>query len=42
MFGVPFSMFAIGWLFGFTLPESVLWGHTLVQYIGFWGIFILL
>jgi methanethiol S-methyltransferase len=40
MFGVPFSMFAIGWLFGFTLPEGILWGHTLVQYIGFWGMYI--
>ncbi|MGA9187168.1 MAG: isoprenylcysteine carboxylmethyltransferase family protein [Methanosarcina sp.] len=40
MFGVPFSMFAIGWLFGFTLPEGILWGHTLVQYIGFWGMYV--
>ena len=40
MFGVPFSMFAIGWLFGYTLPEGVFWGHTLVQYIGFWGMYI--
>lgn len=40
MFGVPFSMFAIGWLFGTTLPEGVLWGHTLVQYIGFWGMYL--
>jgi protein-S-isoprenylcysteine O-methyltransferase Ste14 len=40
MFGVPFSMFAIGWLFGYTLPEGVLWGHTLVEYIGFWGMYV--
>ena len=40
MFGIPFSMFAIGWLFGFTLPEGILWGHTLVQYIGFWGMYV--
>jgi len=40
MFGIPFSMFAIGWLFGYTLPEGVLWGHTLVQYIGFWGMYV--
>jgi protein-S-isoprenylcysteine O-methyltransferase Ste14 len=40
MFGIPFSMFAIGWLFGYTLPEGFLWGHTLVQYIGFWGMYI--
>jgi len=40
MFGIPFSMFAIGWLFGYTLPEGFFWGHTLVQYIGFWGMYI--
>jgi protein-S-isoprenylcysteine O-methyltransferase Ste14 len=40
MFGIPFSMFAIGWLFGYTLPEGVLWGHTLVEYIGFWGMYV--
>ncbi len=34
MFGVPFSMYAIGWAFGTQLPEGVLWGHTLQQYIG--------
>ncbi|MCD1293529.1 isoprenylcysteine carboxylmethyltransferase family protein [Methanocella sp. CWC-04] len=40
MFGIPFSMFAIGWLFGYTLPEGILWGHTLGDYIGFWGMYI--
>lgn len=34
MFGVPFSMYAIGWAFGTQLPEGILWGHTLQQYIG--------
>lgn len=40
MFGVPFSMYAIGWLFGIWLPEGVFWGHTLGQYIGLWGMYI--
>jgi protein-S-isoprenylcysteine O-methyltransferase Ste14 len=40
MFGIPFSMFAIGWLFGFTLPEGVFWGHTLGNYIGLWGMYL--
>ncbi len=40
MFGIPFSLYLIGWLFGFTLPEGVLWGHTLVDYIGHWGMYI--
>ncbi len=40
MFGVPFSMYALGWLFGIWLPEGVLWGHTLGQYIGLWGMYI--
>jgi protein-S-isoprenylcysteine O-methyltransferase Ste14 len=40
MFGIPFSMFAIGWLFGFTLPEGVFWGHTLGNYIGLGGMYL--
>lgn len=40
MFGIPFSMYAIGWIFGITLPEGVFWGHTLVSYIGLWGMYI--
>ena len=40
MFGVPFSMYALGWLFGIWLPEGLLWGHTLGQYIGLWGMYI--
>jgi protein-S-isoprenylcysteine O-methyltransferase Ste14 len=40
MFGIPFSMFAIGWLFGYTLPEGVFWGHTLGSYIGFRGYYL--
>jgi protein-S-isoprenylcysteine O-methyltransferase Ste14 len=40
MFGVPFSMFAIGALFGIWLPEGVFWGHTLGSYIGDMGSWI--
>lgn len=40
MFGVPFSMFFVGWAFGYTLPEGVFWGHTLQQVIGLWGMYI--
>jgi protein-S-isoprenylcysteine O-methyltransferase Ste14 len=40
MFGVPLSMYALGWAFGIWLPEGVLWGHTLGQYIGLWGMYI--
>ncbi len=34
MFGVPLSMYALTWIFGRTLPEGVLWGHTLSTWIG--------
>lgn len=34
MFGVPFSMYVVTWIFGFTLPTGILWGHTLRTYIG--------
>lgn len=40
MFGIPMSLYFVTWLFGFTLPEGFLWGHTLVKYIGFWGMYI--
>ncbi|MCG7844201.1 MAG: isoprenylcysteine carboxylmethyltransferase family protein [Methanomassiliicoccales archaeon] len=40
MFGIPFSMYALGWTFGITLPEGVLWGHTLDNYIGLGGMCI--
>lgn len=40
MFGIPFSMYALGWAFGITLPEGVLWGHTLGNYIGLSGMYI--
>ncbi len=34
MFGVPFSMYILTWVLGFTLPDGVLWGHTLFNYLG--------
>jgi protein-S-isoprenylcysteine O-methyltransferase Ste14 len=37
MFGVPLSMYAISGVLGHYLPDGVLWGHTLVSYIGLWG-----
>ena len=40
MFGVPFSMYVVTWVTGHRLPEGILWGHTLVQYIGFWGMYV--
>jgi protein-S-isoprenylcysteine O-methyltransferase Ste14 len=40
MFGIPFSVYVAGWLFGLTLPEGVLWGHTLSGYIGLRGMYV--
>jgi methanethiol S-methyltransferase len=40
MFGIPLSMYVVAWIFGFTLPEGVLWGHTLGQQIGLWGMYL--
>jgi protein-S-isoprenylcysteine O-methyltransferase Ste14 len=40
MFGVPLSMYFIAWIIGHRLPEGVLWGHTLVNQIGFTGMYI--
>ena len=37
MFGVPLSMYVITWVLGFSLPDGVLWGHTLIGEIGLWG-----
>ena len=37
MFGVPLSMYVLTWIFGKTLPDGILWGHTLVQWIGLSG-----
>ncbi len=40
MFGIPLSLYIVTWAFGFSLPEGFLWGHTLQQYIGYWGMYI--
>lgn len=40
MHGIPFSMYLISWIVGHNLPEGILWGHTLVTYIGFTGMYI--
>lgn len=40
MFGVPLSMFFVAWAFGVTLPEGVLWGHTLTRYVGNLGVYL--
>jgi len=39
MFGVPLSMYVITWVLGKALPDGILWGHTLVQYIGLNGMY---
>ena len=40
MFGIPMSLYIVTWLFGFTLPEGFLWGHTLINQVGFWGMYV--
>lgn len=40
MHGIPFSMNVISWFIGRNLPEGILWGHTLFEYIGYWGMYI--
>jgi protein-S-isoprenylcysteine O-methyltransferase Ste14 len=40
MHGIPFSMYVISWIIGKNLPEGVLWGHTLFDTIGYWGLYI--
>ena len=40
MFGLPLSMYLITWVFGFALPDGILWGHTLIQFIGWWGMYV--
>ncbi len=34
MFGVPMSMYVLTWVLGYTLPDGILWGHTLVGFVG--------
>lgn len=40
MFGIPMSAYLLSWLIGKRLPEGILWGHTLFQQLGDWGIMI--
>ena len=40
MFGIPLSLYIVTWALGISLPEGILWGHTLQQYIGYWGMYI--
>jgi methanethiol S-methyltransferase len=40
MFGIPMSMYILAWVFGNTLPDGVLWGHTLNGLIGNAGLWI--
>ncbi len=40
MFGIPMSLYIASWVLGRTLPEGVLWGHTLVRWIGLWGMYV--
>ncbi len=40
MHGIPFSMWVISWIIGKNLPEGILWGHTLFDEIGYWGMYI--
>ncbi len=40
MFGIPMSMYIVSWLLGISLPEGVLWGHTLTQQFGHLGMYI--
>jgi protein-S-isoprenylcysteine O-methyltransferase Ste14 len=40
MFGVPLSMYVLTWVLGTSLPDGVLYGHTLNQWIGAWGLYI--
>ena len=40
MHGIPFSMYIISWIVGKTLPEGVLWGHTMFHSVGYLGMYI--
>ncbi len=34
MFGMPMTMYVLTWILGFTLPDGILWGHTLIGWFG--------
>jgi protein-S-isoprenylcysteine O-methyltransferase Ste14 len=40
MFGIPLSLYFLAWAFGINVPRGILWGHTLENYIGYWGMYI--
>lgn len=40
MHGIPFSMYLISSIIGRYLPVGILWGHTLSNYIGLWGLYL--
>jgi protein-S-isoprenylcysteine O-methyltransferase Ste14 len=40
MFGIPLSAYFLTWAFGINVPRGLLWGHTLENYIGYWGMYI--
>jgi protein-S-isoprenylcysteine O-methyltransferase Ste14 len=40
MFGIPLSAYFLTWAFGINVPKGLLWGHTLENYIGYWGMYI--
>ena len=40
MHGIPFSMYVISWIFGRSLPDGVLWGHTLMGFFGHLGMYV--
>lgn len=40
MFGLPLTFYFFLWAFGTSLPEGVLWGHTLSPWIGQAGLWI--
>ncbi len=40
MHGIPFSMNIIASIIGRSLPEGVLWGHTLISEIGYLGLYL--
>ncbi len=40
MHGIPMSMYLISWFAGKSLPEGILWGHTLISQIGYTGMYL--
>ncbi len=40
MHGIPMSMIFISWIIGKELPNGILWGHTLYEYIGHTGMYL--